>query len=337
MRRATAVAVVAGGTVAAVTVGALARARLKGRGSQIPKPVTGIFPNGMAYARWGTGPKTLLVIPGGPGNAVPAGMFLSRHLRAARLLVKDGYTASVVTRKRNMPQGYSIGDMADDYGQLIADEFGGKVDAALGLSTGGMIGFYLAARHPARLGRIAIAVAGYVAHGEGDLTYATLLSEGRTAEAIASMFNSVFTNWPRGSGRVLGALMAPFVYRDAHPSFRSDTLVEAEAEVAFNAREILPDISIPVLLIAAAEDQFFTREVVEETARLIPGCTLRIYEGRDHLGAVSDGRLPQDVFDFVSQRSRVRPGRDAEQPTIIDKPAVPTDALASREPSPAPR
>jgi len=318
MRRHTTLALVAGGAAAAAAAGAIARSRLRGRGPAIPKPVTSMFPSGMAYARWGTGPKTLLVIPGGPSNAVPSGMFLSRHLRAARLLVDDGYTAWVVTRKRNMPKGYSIADMADDYGQLIADEFDGKVDAALGLSTGGMIAFYLAARHPARLGRIAIAVAGYVANGPGsagDLTYARLLSEGRTAEAIASMFDSVFTNWPRGSGRVLGALMAPFVNRDAHPSFRSDTLVEAEAEVAFNAREILPDISIPVLLIAAAEDQFFTREVVEETARLIPDCTFKLYEGKDHLAGVSDERLPQDVFDFFARR-------DVDRPALLDQPAT---------------
>ena len=282
----------------------------------------------MAYARWGTGPRTLLVIPGGPGNTVPSGMFLSRHLRAARLLVGDGYTAWVVTRKRNMPLGYSIADMADDYGQLVADEFDGKVDAALGISTGGMIGFYLAARHPERLGRIAIAVGGYVANGPGsagDLTYARLLSEGRTAEAIASMFDSVFTSWPRGSGRVLGALMAPFVYRDAHPSFRSDTsLVEAEAEVAFNAREILLDISIPVLLIGAAEDQFFTREVVED-GRLIPDCTFKLYEGKDHLAGVSDERLPQDIFDFFARRDVILPAT-SDQPVGQAPSVVGSDA-----------
>ncbi len=289
-------------SAAAVTAAALARARLKKRGSAIPKPVRGISHNGMAYVRWGTGPKTLLVIPGGPDNRVPSGMFLSRHMRAAHPLVEEGYTAWVVTRKQHMPPGCSIADMADDYGQLIADELDGKADAALGISTGGMIAFYLAARHPDRLGRIAIAMAGYVAHGEGDLTYARLLNQGRPAEAIASMFKDVFPNVRiPGAPRVVGAVMAPLVLRGAHPYFRSDVLVEAEAEVAFDAKAILPDISIPVLLVAGGEDQFFTREVVEETARLIPDCTLRIYEGKDHLAAVSDERLPKDVSDFVAQ------------------------------------
>jgi pimeloyl-ACP methyl ester carboxylesterase len=202
--------------------GALARSQLRGRRSAIPKPVTGLFSNGMAYARWGNGPRTLLVIPGGPGNTVPAGTFLSRHLRAARPLVEAGYTAFVVTRKRGMPQGYTIADIAEDHGQLIAAEFDGRVEAAPGLSTGGMIGLSLAARHPERLARSVIVAAGYVANGpasSGDLTYARLLSEGRPGAALAAMCESAYPSWPRGAARVFDALLAPLILRGAHASF----------------------------------------------------------------------------------------------------------------------
>jgi len=137
-----------------------------------------------------------------------------------------------------------------------------------------------------------------------------------------------------GVARVFGALMGPIVYRGAHPSFRSDVMVEAEAEVAFDAREILPAISVPVLLVGGDQDQYFARGVVEETARLIPDCTLKLYEGKDHLGAVSDKRLPQDVSDFVRQRPRVQPERDAEQSALIDQQTFATDPLVSPTPSP---
>ena len=149
----------------ALAAGAVAWSRTRGGGPGNPKPVKGIAHNGMAYARWGSGPRRLLVIPGGPDNTPPGGMMLSRYLRVVRPLVEDGWTAWVVARKQRLPLGCSIADMADDYGQLIADELGGKVDAALGLSTGGMIGLQLAARHPERLGRIAITAAAYRADG----------------------------------------------------------------------------------------------------------------------------------------------------------------------------
>lgn len=68
---------------------------------------------------------------------------------------------------------------------MIADEFEGKVDLVLGMSYGGLIGFYLAARHPQRFGHIAIADAGYQVSEQGinlDCDFARLLSEGRTTE-----------------------------------------------------------------------------------------------------------------------------------------------------------
>jgi pimeloyl-ACP methyl ester carboxylesterase len=283
----------------------------------VSKPVTGIFSNGMAYARWGRGPKTLLLIPGGPGNLLPSRMRMPMYQSLTRLLVRDGYTAWLVTRKQGMPEGHRIADMADDYAGLIRDEFGGRVDAVVGISTGGLIGFPLAARHRACLGRIAILAAAYAATGpaaEADIVYARLLAEGRTAAAISAMTGYAFPRMRRfGIARVLGTLMGPFAFRGAHPAFRRDTVIEAEAEVGFDARAWLPDIRVPVLLVAGGADQFFTREAVEETARLIPGSSLRIYEGRDHVGALQDERLPSDVLELVTGSVVPAPGEPASE------------------------
>ena len=98
-------------------------------------------------------------------------------------------------------------------------------------------------------------------------------------------------------------------------------MVEAEAEMAFDAREILADISVPVLLVCGDADMYIPKELYAETARLIPDCTLRMYEGIGHVGAIRDKRFPQDVLDFVRQRSAVQPERGAEQRTSIDDPS----------------
>ena len=65
----------------------------------------GIFPNTMAYARWGDGPKTLLVGPGGPGNDPPSGTGSMRMGRSLRPLIESGYTLWMVARRRGMRQG----------------------------------------------------------------------------------------------------------------------------------------------------------------------------------------------------------------------------------------
>jgi pimeloyl-ACP methyl ester carboxylesterase len=325
MRRRTTLALVVGGAMVAVAGRAIARSRLRGRGPAIPKPVTGIFANGMAYLRWGTGPKTLLWIPFGPGNTLPGGMFLSNVLLpVARPLVEDGYTLWMVARKRNMPKGHTMADMADDYAGLVAAELGGKVDLVVGVSYGGMIGFYLAARHPDRFGHIAIAVAGYEVSERGktlDHDVARLLSEGRNGEAGALMVRSMAPGLRvPGAARALGAVMGRMMAGEAHPSFASDVMVEAEAEVSCDARDVLPAIPVPVLLVGGDEDLYHPKEVYEETARLIPDCTLRMYEGIGHDGAIRDPRFPRDVLDFVRQRPAPGLETGGERPKVRGEP-----------------
>jgi pimeloyl-ACP methyl ester carboxylesterase len=332
MRRSAALAFVAGGTLA---VGTLAWYRLKGS----PEAVSGIFPNGMGYARLGTGPKTLLFIRSGPGNVVPTGrIFVALSAFWLGPFLENGYTIWNVTRKQNMPKGHTIADMAEDYAAMIADELGGKVDLVIGEEAyGGMIGFCLAARHPDRFGHLAIMLAGYEVSEQGkalELDFARLMSEGRTSEAGALLVQLMAPDLRvPGLARVLGAFLVRVMFGRAHRYFASDVMVEAEAVAAFDAREVLPQIPVPVLLIGCDRDFEFPTEVYEETARLIPDCTLRIYENKTAFQAGSDKRLPQDVLEFVRQHARVQLRRSAEQATIVDEPAAATDPLATPTPS----
>ena len=60
-------------------------------------------------------------------------------------------------------------------------------------------------------------------------------------------------------GRVLGAVMGRLMYKEANPVFRSDVMVEAEAELACDARDVLPDIPMPVLLVCGDQDPYAVR------------------------------------------------------------------------------
>jgi hypothetical protein len=60
--------------------------------------------------------------------------------------------------------------------------------------------------------------------------------------------------------------------RSEHDRFTTDVMVEAEAEVAFDSRDILPLIEVPVLLIGGDRDVYFPLDLIRETARLIPDC-----------------------------------------------------------------
>jgi pimeloyl-ACP methyl ester carboxylesterase len=271
----------------------------------LPKPTMGMFPNGMAYARLGSGARTLLLMPGGPGNAPPEGISVWMMVRAFRPFVERGYSVWGVVRKQGLPEGHSIADMADDYAELIKAEFDGRVDVALGVSYGGLVGLHLAARHPQRFGHIALGMAGYEVSERGkriDYGFAEKLSQGKTVEAAEGMFEELYPDWHvPGVARLFGEVMGRFGFGGSHPSFASDVMVEAEAEVAFDGRAILPEISVPLLLIGGSEDIMFEKATVEETARLIPDCTLRMYEGKGHGDAMFDPRFCADILDFIEK------------------------------------
>jgi len=273
----------------------------------LPKTTTGIFASRMAYTHWGSGRKTLLFMPGGPGNGPLEGIPLWLSLRTFRPFIDRGYTIWCVNRRQGMPEGHSIADMADDYADLIEAEFGGLVDVVLGVSYGGLIGFHLAARHPECFGRIALGMAAYEVSERGkriDYGFAEKLSRGDSAGAAQALFEDSYPSLRvPGVARLFGAVMGRVAFTGSHPSFGSDVMVEAEAEVAFDGRAALPEIAVPILLIGGTADVMFEKATVEETARLIPDCTLRMYEGKSHEGTWWDPRFCADVLDFVEQPS----------------------------------
>jgi pimeloyl-ACP methyl ester carboxylesterase len=266
------------------------------------EPRRGTFPNGMEYLTWGDGPRTLLSILGGPGSFVPTGTMARMLVRQSRAYVAAGFTVWIVTRRRDMPAGHGIADMADDYAQVIADQFGGRVDLVVGESFGGMVAQYLAALHPERLGRLVLVVAGFEASEWGkdvDTRMATALAR-KDATGCGTAFAEYVMpgdrlSWPR---RLLGPLIGRVMFAD-EPCPPGDVLIELEAEVSCDSRAVLPTIRVPVLIVSGSRDRFFPPAVIEETAALIPDCTVVRYEGKGHLGTGTDKRVPRDVLAFV--------------------------------------
>ncbi len=271
--------------------------------STTEQPRTGTFPSGAEYLTWGGGPRTALLLPGGPGSFVPEGMLLRMVRKQFRFLVDAGFAVWWVTRPRGLPDGHTVGDMADDYARLIEEEFGGRVDLVVGESLGGMVGQHVAARHPDSSGAVVLLSAGCEASPWGkDVDTRLAAAAARGDRAVAGQAFAEYLLPGRGA-RWLRRLLAPvtgrmFVDERIPPG---DYLVEAAAEVAFDSRAVLPSIRVPVLLVHGDGDRFFPPDVVEETARLIPDCSLVRYDGRGHLGAGSDKRLARDVLDFLGR------------------------------------
>jgi pimeloyl-ACP methyl ester carboxylesterase len=256
----------------------------------------GYFPNGMPYNRLGHGPKPLVVFQGLMFENKPqAGMSISMYN-----FLKDDYTVYVVLRKPGMPQGYSIQDMANDYAELIREEFGGPLDL-VGVSTGGSIVLQFSADHPELVRKLVVHSSAYTLSDSArllQLDIARLASEGKPNEAAALMVESVM---PQDG--LLKMLSIPIVWLASRmmsprpPGNISDLVVTVEAEDKFDLKERLREITAPTLVIAGTKDPFYTPELFRQTAEGIPNARLVLYEGMGH--PASGKEFKQEVLAFL--------------------------------------
>lgn len=263
----------------------------------------GTFTHGVPYLRFGQGAKTLLFLLGGPGNTLPVGAAAAGFLRGMRGFCEE-YTIYLAGRKSSLPQGYTTRNMADDYAELIREDFGGSVDVLIGFSFGGLIVQHFAADHAELAGHIIIGGAAHkisAAAKQIDSQYAAYISCRADRAAMAVRAGALF---PPGICRSLLAkllwLVGPALLGPVSDVFRKDVLVEANAELTHDSMERLRRIRVPVLIVCGKDDFAFALRDVEEMARLIPQATLKVYTC-GHSSIFLDKCFVRDVQAFVRQ------------------------------------
>lgn len=285
-----------------------------GRARTRPPRTAGVSSGRMEYAALGAGSQSILFLPGGPGSDIPTGRAAWMVQKQVRPYLDAGYTVWSLTRRRNMPTGYTVADMASDHAAFIREKMAGRADVVVGQSYGGLIALHLAAEHAEVVRRVVIAGAAATISPEGidvDLRWAGLRAAGRHGPAGATMLEYGLPGkrweWLR---RLAGpAAAAAFKHSRTPPG---DLLVEADAETVFDARGLLARITVPVLLICGDEDRFFPPAAVKETADGIEDCTTITYPGLGHVGTLSSGKVPRDILAWLHADL---PGQAAPEPT----------------------
>ncbi len=246
----------------------------------------------MYYASFGTGEKKLVVLPGlSDGLATVKGkawLLASPYKR----FFQD-YTVYMFSRKNDMPDGYSIGDMADD--QVTAMKaLGIDSSCVLGVSQGGMIAQSIAIRHPGVVKCLILAVTA---------PYANKVA----VNAVSSWIDMAI----RGDQRTLMVDTAEKMYSDAYlqkngkyfpliarftkPSSYDRFLKNANAILRFDARDELSKISCPTLILAGSDDKTVGNDAPGELKSGIENSELFVYEGLGH-GAFEEAK---DFYDRV--------------------------------------
>lgn len=265
----------------------------------------GTSSNGMDFVTYGDGARSLLFLPGGPPSTIPSGWGARWAERRFAAYVARGYTAWQVTRRRGMPLGHAMADIAADHARFIREQLGGRVDVVVGESLGGLVAQHLAGRHPDLLERLVLVASGWRVSGsaraaDGRMAAAVFRGDRRAAGAAFGEYLIPGERWA-WLRQQLGPLTARLMFPAGVPF--QDVAVEADAERSCDTRDVLPNVDVPVLILAGPRDRFFPPPIIEETARLLPDARVIWYPG-GHFRVCGSGRIAGDVLTFAAGRSR---------------------------------
>jgi pimeloyl-ACP methyl ester carboxylesterase len=257
---------------------------------------TGYSKNGLPYFSIGDGSRNLVIFGGLDFDHKPPSGMMLRMVTAYFKRLADSYKVYVVSRKPNLPTGYSMRDMSEDYATMIEDELGGPVDL-MGLSTGGAIAQYFAVDHPDLVRRLVLAMTGYCLTEEGKDLQRQVADLARQRKWRAAYSKQIVGVYRRGIKKPVFRLLMWLFGAVGAPSDPSDGLVEIEAEDGYDFKDQLAEVHVPTLVIGGDEDYFYP---IGETANGIPNARLVLYKGLGHNTIFDHNRqFSEDILAFL--------------------------------------
>lgn len=252
----------------------------------------------MAYASFGHGSHAFILLPGlSDGLATVRGKAL--------LLAKpytsffDQFTVYMFSRKDEMPEGYSIRDMAADQAEVLR-RLGIKKACVMGVSQGGMIAQHLAIDHPDLVERLVLAVTaprvneiiedcvsrwiGFAEKGNHKALMIDTAEKGYS-EAYLKKYRKIYP--------IIGAIGKPKNY--------DRFLVNARAILCFEAYAELAKITCPTLIIGGEKDKTVGIQGSYELKERIAGSRFHVYPGLGHAAYEEAKDFNQRVFDFLKE------------------------------------
>lgn len=231
------------------------------------------------YIVFGTGTRDLILLPGvGDGFKTVKGMALPFSVMFRQLGRR--YRVYVFSRRNDLPEGYTTGDMADDVARTMSSLGRGAADV-IGVSQGGMIAQELAVRHPEQVDRLVLTVTAARPNPlmTENLNRWLAWSEQRDYRSIMldtaqRSYTGSYLKWNLPVYRLLTAVSRPKDYTRFQILCRSC--------LTHNTFDRLGQISCPTLIVGGGKDDILGAEASRELAGQIRNGELIIYEEYSH-------------------------------------------------------
>ena len=252
----------------------------------------------MEYVSFGTGKKTLIMLPG-----LGDGLKTARGLAAPFALMfrqyAGDYRVYALSRKNALAEGCSTRDMARDTREAM-DRLGIDRADVVGISQGGMIAQYLAIDSPQAVGKLVLAVTlarqnplieeavgGWLRMAEAD-DYKSLFidtAERSYSQAYLKRYRALY----------------PILTRVGKPKSFERFIIQAHACLGHDAYGELDRITCPTFVVGADCDKVVGPDASRELARRIAGSRLWMYAGLGH-GAYEEAKdFNGRVLEFLRE------------------------------------
>ncbi|MBR4555645.1 MAG: alpha/beta hydrolase [Ruminococcus sp.] len=231
----------------------------------------------MRYFRFGNEQGQPLVII--PGVALKSVMEAASAVKAQYRAFAGDYDIYVFDRREDMPQDFSVRDMAADTVRALELLHPGAADL-YGVSQGGMIAMLAATARPESVRKLAVcSTSPYIPRQAAEVfsCWTRLAAEKQTAELMLSFAENIYSESFRSK------------FGDIFPEFaKTVTDTDLKRFIAMSGsfgeldiRDSIRKISCPVLVLAGDSDRLFAPCCAEKTAALTGG-ELHIYSGAAH-------------------------------------------------------
>jgi len=233
----------------------------------------------MDYIRFGTGREILIMLPGlGDGLRSMKGTALPMALMY-RVFARD-FTVYGFSRKNVLPEKYTTRDMANDL-KTAMDALGIEKAHLFGVSMGGMIAQHFAANYPDRVEKLILAVTASRPNAiltESIEEWIRLAEENDHTALMDSNLRRIYSDSYYWKNKWL----VPVIGRLTKPASYARFFVQANACLAHDAFDRLPDIQAPTLVIGGARDKALGIQPSLDIAFQIPGAKLKVYPDWGH-------------------------------------------------------
>ncbi|WP_034452735.1 alpha/beta fold hydrolase [Butyrivibrio sp. AE2032] len=252
----------------------------------------------MYYVAFGEGEKKLVVLPGLSDGLWTVNGKAWLLAGSYKRFFKD-YTVYMFSRKNDFPEGYSIKEMADDQAEAMKS-LGIDRAIVMGVSQGGMISQFLAANYPDLVEKLILVVTA---------PYANDTIKGVVSKWIDMARNDTHTNLMLDTAEKVytkefnekNKKYLPMLARFTKPASYDRFLINAHAIMNFDAREELPKIKCPTLIMAGNRDNTVGNDAPYELKAGIADSEMMIFDGLGHGLFEEDKTFYNKVLDYCNQ------------------------------------